>query len=130
MSEKIKEYIEKYDSIWSESNKRILMCLYMNKNENEKYVITENVLMIIHPDNQMDEWPIYLSDDMNEYEYVGNFRQYVGNLLSEYGKKYENLQLLRKAQDDLKQFSKKCVSVSLWLYKDNLMNENENICKN
>jgi len=66
--------------------------------------------------NHLDECALYFSDDGDEYELIGNFRHHVTSLLHAYGKKYENLQLLRNAWDDLKHFSKRCVSTPIWVY--------------
>lgn len=126
MDTKINEYLERYEIILSDRSKNLLRYMFDGQSENIKK--RNMLLIVIKSANPMDEWPIYELNDVNdnEYELIGNFRQYMINELHEYGKKYENLQLLRNAREDLNQFSKKCESPLWYKYIENEKIENTN----
>lgn len=125
MDERIKEYIKKYEIIWGNDEKILLLNLFdqckTDTNQENDMIKSDRLLIVKHSEYQIDEWSIYsLSDSDDEYELIGNFRKYMTYLLCEYRKIYMNLQLVRRAQTDLQEFSKRCASALLWIHSEKI----------
>ena len=139
----IKQYLLTYKFIWDDltENNTSIPCQYdplvlsedqhvyidSDSVEHKMYLLFKNntnknySCFIMYDHVPVDQWPIYIFSNDDEIELVGNFRHYVQLLLNVYSKKYMNLQLLRSALIDIKNYSKNQVYSSLWLSKESIV---------